>query len=412
VMVWVHGGGFSTGAGSDYDPAALATEGDLVVVTVNYRLGALGFLGLPGLPGSGSFALQDQQAALRWVRDNIAAFGGDPGAVTLAGESAGADAVCSQLASPDAAGLFARAIVQSGSCHATNVTEAILPGAGPAVDTWKPLALVEQAGLAAAAALGCPDPATAPACLRALPAEALLGAAGTYWSPAIGTPTLPERPSVATAQGAGVPVLTGTTDDEGAFFAAAFFTSSGNPLDAAGFTGLLGLAAGPRTAEALAAYPLAGRTPDRAWADVITDRGYACPNLATYDRLAAGGPVYAYEFADPAAPSPFGPLPADLRRGAPHGSDVPSLFALPAAPDAVADPGLAAQMRGYWARFAATGDPNGAGAPRWEPVGTGGAGGAGGTDGAGGPVLRLAPGDVRAVPAADLAAAHRCALWS
>src|SRR5690348_16226504 len=85
VLVWVHGGGFATGAGSDYDAAALAGEG-LVVVAVNYRLGALGFAGLPGLDGSGSFGLLDQQAALRWVRDNIAAFGGDPGTVTLAGE--------------------------------------------------------------------------------------------------------------------------------------------------------------------------------------------------------------------------------------------------------------------------------------------------------------------------------------
>ena len=389
VLVWVHGGGFNTGAGSDYDPTALAAENGLVVVTFNYRLGALGFAGLPGLEGSGNFGLLDQQAALRWVRDNIAAFGGDPGTVTLAGESAGADGVCSQLGSPAAAGLFDRAIIQSGSCHDLVVTDAILPGAGPAFDTWKPLAEVEQAGLAAAGTWGCADVA----CLRALPAETFLSTT-TYWAPTIGTPTLPVRPSVATAEGAGVPVLIGTTDDEGALFTQLFFVASGNSLTPEAFTGLLGVAAGPRLPEAQAAYPLAGRSPDRAWADVISDRAYSCPNLGSWQRLAAGSPVYAYEFADPNAPSLFGELTGDLRRGATHASELPYLFGMAAEP---ADADLAREMRGYWARFAATGDPNGGDAPRWDTVG---------------PVLRLAPGDIRPVPTDDLAATHRCDVWT
>ena len=116
MLVWIHGGGFSAGAGSDVDPRRLVEAGPMIVVTVNYRLGVLGFLGLPGLPGSGSFGLLDQQQALRWVQRNIAAFGGDPGNVTLAGESAGADSVCAQLAAPGSAGLFRRAVLQSGGC--------------------------------------------------------------------------------------------------------------------------------------------------------------------------------------------------------------------------------------------------------------------------------------------------------
>src|ERR1700754_61988 len=102
VLVWIHGGGFSAGAGSDVDGRRLADAGPLIVVTVNYRLGILGFFGLPRLDGAGSLGPLDQPAALRWVRRNIAVFGGDPDRVTIAGESAGADSVCSQMASPAA----------------------------------------------------------------------------------------------------------------------------------------------------------------------------------------------------------------------------------------------------------------------------------------------------------------------
>jgi len=128
VMVWVHGGAFLWGAGSDYDARRLAVGGDVVVVTVNYRLGLLGFLGHPSLEGSGNFGLQDQQAALRWVRRNAAAFGGDPGNITVFGESAGALSVCAQLASPASGGLFHRAVMQSGPCMMDWPDNALIPG--------------------------------------------------------------------------------------------------------------------------------------------------------------------------------------------------------------------------------------------------------------------------------------------
>ena len=120
-MFWIHGGAFTAGTASSYDGSVLAEKNNIVVVTINYRLGALGFLALPALSAegggeSGNYGLLDQQAALKWVQQNIAAFGGDPKKVTLAGESAGAMSICAHLASPQAAGLFEGAIIQSGLC--------------------------------------------------------------------------------------------------------------------------------------------------------------------------------------------------------------------------------------------------------------------------------------------------------
>src|SRR5271166_1230387 len=124
VMVWIHGGGFTIGAGSQeiYNGAALAKRGDVVVVTINYRLGPLGFLRLADvtngrIPSTGNEGLLDQIAALEWVRDNIGEFGGDPGNVTIFGESAGGMSVGTLLAAPPARGLFHKAIPQSGACH-------------------------------------------------------------------------------------------------------------------------------------------------------------------------------------------------------------------------------------------------------------------------------------------------------
>src|SRR6478735_3104800 len=121
VMVWIHGGSFTGGSGKIYDARWLVTRGDVIVVTINYRLGTLGFLADPtlGPPGDvGNYGLQDQQAALRWVRDNIAEFGGDPEKVTVAGESAGGMSVCDHLVAPDSKGLFRAAIIQSAPCGA------------------------------------------------------------------------------------------------------------------------------------------------------------------------------------------------------------------------------------------------------------------------------------------------------
>jgi para-nitrobenzyl esterase len=412
VLVWIHGGGFNAGAGTDTDPRRLAEAGPLVVVSVNYRLGIFGFFGLPGLEGSGSFGLLDQRAALTWVQRNIAAFGGDPDRVTLAGQSAGADSVCSQLTSPQSAGLFHRVIMQSGECGTTNLVDVIHPGAGPAGDTWKPLPLLEAAGVAAANTLGCPtppgdqDPDAVLACLRALPTAQLVGGAGYYWSPATGTATLPRRPSdIVLNRDArpGVPVLAGTTRDEGTLFTVAFFDRAGAPLTDAGFRALLAAAAGARAEEAGELYRTVGRSPGRAWSDVITDRAYACPGLVNYRALAARGPLYAYELTDPAAPSPYVGLPAGLAGGSPHGAEMPYLFDLvPGQPQLTpTQQALATELVNRWARFAATGDPNTGTSTEW-PQWTGE-----------GRLLTIAgPGPGTTVtPAATFATVHRCALW-
>src|SRR5689334_11757207 len=161
VLVWIHGGGLEQDGARDYDPTKLAADG-IVVVTINYRLGALGFLAHPALaaqPGgpSGNYGLMDQQAALRWVQRNIAQFGGNPYNVTIAGQSAGGVSVLAQLVSPGARGLFQRAIVQSGAFALTQV----------------PLANAEGFGESFATQAGCPDQSAA--CLRSLPVSTLLG---------------------------------------------------------------------------------------------------------------------------------------------------------------------------------------------------------------------------------------------
>jgi len=160
VMVWIHGGAFIAGESDDYNPAGLVGHG-VIVVTINYRLGALGFLAdaaLASHPGgsSGDYGLMDQQAALRWVQANIRQFGGNPRNVTLSGESSGGLSVLSQLVSPGARGLFARAIVESGTYDLTQAT----------------LTTAETAGQAFAAKVGCASQTAA--CLRALPVSTIV----------------------------------------------------------------------------------------------------------------------------------------------------------------------------------------------------------------------------------------------
>ncbi|MFE9192302.1 carboxylesterase/lipase family protein [Micromonospora sp. NPDC007208] len=209
VLVWLHGGDFRFGSGAGYGGQRLAAGGDVIVVTVNYRLGALGFLAHPALAGrngsTGNFGLQDQQAALRWVRRNAAAFGGDPGNVTLFGQSAGATSVCAQLAAPATAGLFHRAIMQSNSCANPVQTRAEATGAAEEF----------------ARRIGCTDPAGVAACLRGQTPARLVDTvgypgAGVDLGPVVDGHTLPVDPAEALTTGRlhRVPVLTGMNRDE------------------------------------------------------------------------------------------------------------------------------------------------------------------------------------------------------
>jgi carboxylesterase type B len=201
VLFMIHGG-LTTGAGDQQDGSLLAQSDGIVVVSVNYRLGPLGFLDLPGLSAAvpdENFGLLDQEAALKWVHANIAGFGGAPSRVAIAGESAGGWSVCALLASPPARGPFARAIMESGSCGSQSQATA------------------QSNSLAFAKAAGCPDAATAAACLRGKDEATLLSASGSY-QPLFtyGGPDLPTVPQQAVTSGdyAKVPVLIGTDHDE------------------------------------------------------------------------------------------------------------------------------------------------------------------------------------------------------
>src|SRR5260370_27254163 len=191
VMVWMHGGGFVNGTSDMYNSRWLAAKGHIVVVTINYRLGALGFLAHPSLGPAGNignYGLADQQAALRWVRDHIADFGGDPHKVTIAGESAGGISVCDHLVAPGSAGLFRAAIIQSAPCQAQ-----------------ADLATGQRQSLDYATSTGCRNPASTAACLRALPATALdrppwyvfIGDSDALSGPVTGTAFFPDGPVAA-----------------------------------------------------------------------------------------------------------------------------------------------------------------------------------------------------------------------
>src|ERR1700733_10861026 len=226
VMVWIHGGALVSGESNDYDPTQLVEHG-VTVVTINYRLGALGFLAHPALADangqSGDYGLMDQQAALRWVQRNIVSFGGDPRNVTIFGESAGGLSVLSQVASPQAKGLFGKAIAESGACNLTQAS----------------LASAETAGEAFATQAGCASQTAA--CLRSLPVSAILASenAGGY-TPNINTEVLPQALGTAFATGDfnRVPIINGTNHDEWRLFVA-LDTLEGDPVTAANYPSMI-----------------------------------------------------------------------------------------------------------------------------------------------------------------------------
>ncbi|MEU5147780.1 carboxylesterase family protein [Streptomyces yangpuensis] len=376
VLVWIHGDG-AVGGGSFFDGRRLAARG-LVVVTVNYRLGVFGGLALPGLEGSGTFGLQDQRAALEWVRRNARAFGGDPGNVTVAGVSFGASAVAGHLTSPASAGLFHRAVMASGEGMMDMPAGAMGPGVpGYPWYVWRTGREMEDITRAMTGSLGCGDdrPERTLACLRALPVRRILDlpyVMNAFQAFGYGNTTLPELPPAALRAGRfhRVPVLSGATRDEHRTFVGMTYDAAGRPFTAADYNRALRTAFGAAAAARVrAAYPPgAFASPALAWAAVVTDRMWARGTQAQHDALAPHVPLYAYEFADRDAPM-FLPLPGGFDFGAFHAGDVPYLFE-----DAAAQPrftpaqrGLSAVMTGYWAAFARTGAPRGAGLPGWLP---------------------------------------------
>lgn len=392
VLVWVHGGTGTNGAGSAFDARRFARDADAVLVTVNYRLGVFGAFGHPDLPEAGTLGLADQQAALRWVRRNVAAFGGDPAAVTVVGESFGAYGLTAQLTSPPAAGLFRGAVLQSGLALHDYPAGTIAPGSPPVPTLWSTRAEAEALGAWVAGQVGCADLA----CLRALPARDLLPFTDLFTRYVAGTAVLPEDPVAALAAGRfhRVPVLSGGTRDEHRLYTAAFYDLAGRPVTAEGYRDLLDTAFGADADAVAAEYPLtAFASPGLAWSAVVTDRLWALAQARQDALLAAHTTVHRYEYADPAAP-PVIPFPPGFPPGAHHSSEVFSQFDAPGSGEFGATAGgftaaqraFAGELNGIWGAFARTGDPG------WAP----------------GPVQALAPGASGPV---DHAALHRLPFW-
>lgn len=378
VMVWFHGGSFTEGAAADYDPRRLAVQGDVVVVTVGYRLGALAQLAPAGVLEGGQFALGDQQEALRVVRSTAEAFGGDPDNVTIFGESAGGSAVCHQLVSPQAQGLFRRAVVQSAiECGATAPDHAYglpNPTLGSTLTPSLHLPDVQARSTEAAARLGCPadEDEARLACLRALPAEAFLSLGPEFNRYAVGDGLVPHAPVDALGE-VEVPVLAGYTRDESRFYPL-LAALLGAPYPSGSFEPAIREAFGDRAEEVLQRYPRTEFADDaEAWSAVYTDATWACPQLHANDLMSAGGAqVWAYEFADRTAAPPLPAVPGAPDPGAAHSSELPYLFDVASQPLDLSgqkvplDPDqsdLAAEMIGVWADFARTGTVR---APSWS----------------------------------------------
>lgn len=366
VLVWIHGGAFVTGSGSVpwYDGSRLAEAGDVVVVTLNYRLGALGFLHLAELggepfAGSGNVGLLDQVAALRWVQRNIAAFGGDPDTVTVFGESAGGMSVGCLLGMPAARGLFHRAVPQSGAASnvrssqaATQTAELFLHELG-----------VDHTDVSA---------------LRALPVDRILaaqasvaarsGPRGLPFQPVLDGTVLARPPLEVVADGGahGVALLAGTTTDEMRLFTA--FDPSLAELDAEGLERRLEGLLGERAHEALSVYAagLPGARPADVWAAVLTDSVFRQPAIRLAEAHAAhDARTWMYRFGYP-SPAFGGSL------GACHAIEIPFVFDNLDAPGASLLTGdgddrhaLARATSRAWLAFARHGDPNHDGLPEW-----------------------------------------------
>lgn len=368
VMVWIHGGTNTTGGSRFYDPTPLVETGDVVVVTLNYRLGVFGFLAHPAFRAeagtTGNYGLMDQQLALAWVRANIAAFGGDPANVTVFGESSGGLNVLSHLASPRSAGLFDKAIIQSGTYR---------------LDT-PDLPASEELGRDFADRVGCQDQAAA--CLRAVTTDRAIAVAGMpfaydgpqviYNQATVDGVLLRETQRAALAAGRinRVPILLGTNSQEGHAFVPPRLSGDGYLAILKHYATL----ARRPLADLLrnyrpAAYPAPSEDMSNALAAaaVVTDYLFACSAGDAIRSLARWVPNFAFDFADATA-SP---------RGAAHGAELKYLFivtgisdVLDGAPSRLPAPSqaLAAAMQAYWTGFAKSSVPDREGRSPWRPA--------------------------------------------
>ena len=383
VLFWIHGGGYTGGSGSTalYDGTPLAADG-AVVVTINYRLNVFGFLAHPALSAesphgaSGNYGLLDMVAALEWVRDNIATFGGDPGRVTIFGESAGGGAVMSVMLIPQAEGLFHGAIAQSNWINGWD---------RPLAEAARGWESAEAQGLRVATALGITgNTDEALAAMRAASAADVLAASnadagspflrtGNVWAPNVDGWVMPDDPLAMYREGRqhAVPLITGLNGNEGSLM-----TRGMDIPDAAAFESYVRSVYPELADEMLAHYDASSPEAARAAIDkVIHDLYFAGPVRAhAQSQAAAGAPTWLYHFTH-VPPTPWG---ADL--GSHHAAELVYVFGTltrredggerplgltPVGDYTDSDTALSATMRGYWVQFAATGNPNRGGLPPW-----------------------------------------------
>jgi para-nitrobenzyl esterase len=375
VMVFIHGGAYTIGSGGQYDSKALSEAGPVVAVTFNYRLGALGFFALPELDAersgapSGSDGIRDQQLALQWVKDNVAAFGGDPADVTVFGESAGAMSTCIHIASPGSQGLAKRFLMESGSC--VNGPLLGTPADRYTLSSELVASVCPSAADGGAGALDCLRTASADAIMQWTPTMAQLASLGgtaAVTGNALGAPfypivegaggVLPDTPENLIRAGKfakSAEVVAGTNAHEWGLFAVTLPSLTGATnlmvttmaqLDT-GITQLFGANA----SAVMAQYPATDATAQQVYIDMVTDYTFRCParDLARL-MLAHGTPsfyLYLYDYGRSY-----------------HSDELPALFSLGALAALGGTPptaALAKDMKAYWTQFAATGSPNGAG---------------------------------------------------
>lgn len=389
VLFWMHGGGHTQGTGVIYGGQRFADLTHSIFVSINYRLGAYGFLALPQLgAGSGNYGLLDEIAALKWVNDNIAAFGGNSRNITIDGQSAGSGAVCDMLASPLAKGLFERGILESGPCNGSQP---------PSV------ADADALGQKFAAAAGCADPSAVVSCLKNAWTPNLVAAEQQVVvnSPTYGTAVLPLTPGQAIKSGDWnkVPLIVGNVRDE-----AKLFDIADADITAAQYTATIQSTYGANAAAVLAHYPVSDYPkPFYALAAVGTDSGNACRSYWLASEAGSQGvPVYEEEFNDPTSPTLFGFQPPGIDMSNAHSAELAYLwnFTLGYRPLTTKELVLGTQMDRYWGAFAASGNPNVPGLTSW-PLVTASAH----------PVIVLSP-TGNTVTSSQVQAEHQCSFWA
>lgn len=377
VIFWIHGGGYTAGTGNIYDGSKLASDGQTVVVTINYRLHLLGFLGHPAFKKEnklyGNYTTLDTIHALKWVRDNISKFGGDPKNVTVGGQSAGANATAALVISPLAKGLLHRAIFQSSASLSTGI----------------PLSVAEEKAIAFAVAAGCgngADEQTAK-CLRDLPIEKIMQLSGTQVAAGpYGTPGMidglivPSGGSDAFSSGKfnRMPIMVGGTKDEGTFFVGypLYWTDTtiteANVIDYVNrvYSGNAGPGGTPprypdgTSQRILDSYPASQYSSPTMWRSAIQTDAFVCRIQRVTHLLAGKVPLYAFEFQDRTAPYYF-PDEPEFEPLASHTSDIQYLFPGWHGGDKGIPHDLNAQQKllsdklvRAWTNFAWSGDPN------------------------------------------------------